>query len=97
MSSGGADDQLLLGADGRAQRLGPWISFLFSTGVVCTHRQDIFDLIDCSRACSFLKQMLSVIFSACTRLRRIFLLLPEALARTQPDCLSLVHAHFASW
>ena len=42
-------------------------------------------------------KMLSVIFSACTRLRRLFLLLPEALGATQPDCLALVHAHFAAW
>ena len=40
-------------------------------------------------------QVLSLMFSACTRLRRIFLLLPDALGKTQPDCLALVLDHFA--
>lgn len=40
-------------------------------------------------------QILSTLFSAATRLRRIFLLLPQALAQAQPDCSAAVAAHFS--
>lgn len=40
-------------------------------------------------------QIQSTLFSAATRLRRIFLLLPQALAAVQPGSAAAVAAHFA--
>jgi hypothetical protein len=41
-----------------------------------------------------LDHLLSLLFTACTRVRRMFVLLPEALGRDQPGCMALVLQHF---